>query len=129
MLPEVSSTREVPTLGFGTTVAVIGTVNTSPVGFTVTVRVPVSLLPATPGVYSTHTSRSCSPKPSGSGEVTEADSSVNGAVTVAVAVTVAQPRTRSRSARAVGSSSTTLTKLSAAGGAGATCSTVSGNVS
>ena len=60
MLPDLSSTSDVPTVGLGTTVAVIGTVNTSPVGFTVTVSVPVSVLPAAPGVYSTQTSRSCS---------------------------------------------------------------------
>ena len=129
MLPDRSRTRDVPTVGFATTVAVTGTVKTSPVSVMVTVSVPESVEPALPGEYSTHTSRSLTSNPSGSSEVTEVASTVNGAVTEAVAVTGIQPRTRNRRARAVGRFSTTSRKRTGSPGTGDACSTDSGRVS
>jgi hypothetical protein len=129
MLPERSRTSDVPTVGLGTTVAVIATENGSPVSGTSTVSVPAAAVPAAPGVNSTHTRTSFSSNPSGSGDGTDAARTVKGAVTEAFAVTAVAPRTRRRRARAVGRSSTTSRNRIGSPGSGATCSTVSGSVS
>jgi hypothetical protein len=61
MLPERSSTNDVATVGFGMTLASIGTTNVSPLAGTSTVSVPDASVPAAPGSNITQTKTSCVP--------------------------------------------------------------------